>query len=439
VWATDGTTLVDRYLLEARLGRGGMGSVWRARDLVLGRQVAIKLTDRAGAGRGSAERRLRREAMVIGSLTERRLARVYDYFETDDGSFIVMELVHGESLSARIKREGRLPLAEAVWIVAECAEALHAAHRAGVVHRDVKPSNIMLTGSRGAAQDGSPAQDIKIVDFGIAARTRPAPSRNPRAQDAVDIETETMTGNIVGTIAYLAPERISGAPDSPAADLYSLGVLFYQLLSGRLPFEASEPIAVLCAHADGRAAPLPADIPPPVAELCLRLMARDPADRPPSGAAAAAELRALDVEHPERLWPQRFPAAERGKALVSMLRTGAGQRVGRQAKAVVAAASVATMATVGCTAWLVAGFGNQAAAGTTQPNTITHSASPTSTGPGSAHVVSAVVPPSHSSAPVAHSVPVQPKGGAPAKKGGAGGGDAGDGGGPAHGKHKGHD
>lgn len=442
MWATDGTTLVDRYLLESRLGQGGMGCVWQARDLVLGRQVAIKLTDRAGAGRGSAERRLRREAMVIGSLTERRLARVYDYFETDGGSFIVMELVHGESLSARIKREGRLPLAEAVWIVAECAEALHAAHRAGVVHRDVKPSNIMLTGSRSAAHDGKAAQDIKIVDFGIATRTRPAPSRNPCAQDAVEIETETMTGNIVGTIAYLAPERISGAPDSPAADLYSLGVLFYQLLSGRLPFEASEPIAVLCAHADGRAAPLPADIPPLVAEACLRLMARDPADRPPSGAAAAAELRALDVEHPERLWPQRHPAAERGKALISMLRTGPRQHVGRQAKALVAAASVATLATAGCTAWLVAGFGTQAAAGTTQPSTITHSAgpnspNPNSSGPGSAHAVSAVVPPSHST-PAAHSVPIQPKGGAPAKQG-DGGGEGGDGGGgPVHGKHKGH-
>ena len=439
MWATDGTTLVDRYLLESRLGQGGMGCVWQARDLVLGRQVAIKLTDRAGAGRGSAERRLRREAMVIGSLTERRLARVYDYFETDGGSFIVMELVHGESLSARIKREGRLPLAEAVWIVAECAEALHAAHRAGVVHRDVKPSNIMLTRSRSAAQDGKAAQDVKIVDFGIATRTHPAPSRNPCSQDAVEIETETMTGNIVGTIAYLAPERISGAPDSPAADLYSLGVLFYQLLSGRLPFEASEPIAVLCAHADGRAAPLPADIPPVVAEACLRLMARDPADRPPSGAAVAAELRALDVEHPERLWPQRYPAAERSKALISMLRTGPRpQRVGRHAKALVAAASVATMATAGCTAWLMAGFGTQAAAGTTQPGAITHSVGPNSPSPGSVHAVSAVVPPSHSSAPAAHSVPVQPKDNGPAKQGDGGGGDGGAGGGPAHGNHKGH-
>src|SRR6185437_8403692 len=167
---------------------------------------------------GSAERRLRREAMVIGGLTERRLARVYDYFETDQGSFIVMELVQGESLSARIKREGRLPLAEAVWIVAECAEALHAAHRAGVVHRDVKPSNIMLTESKDAASNGA-AHDIKIVDFGIATRTRPAPNRDLCAQEPVDLETETMTGNIVGTIAYLAPERVSGAPDSPAADL----------------------------------------------------------------------------------------------------------------------------------------------------------------------------------------------------------------------------
>lgn len=456
VWATDGATLVDRYLLEDRLGRGGMGCVWRARDLLLGRQVAIKLTDRAGAGRGSAERRLRREAMVIGSLTEQRLARVYDYFETDDGSFIVMELVQGESLSARIKREGRLPLAEAVRIVAECAEALHAAHRAGVVHRDVKPSNIMLTDSR-----DSTVPDIKIVDFGIAARTRPAPSRSSGAQEVVELETETMTGNIVGTIAYLAPERVSGAPDSPAADLYSLGVLFYQLLSGRLPFEASEPIAVLCAHADGRADPLPADIPPLVAELCFRLMARDPADRPPSGAAVAAQLRALDVEHPERLWPQRHPAAERGKALMSVLRTGpSGQRAGQQwvgnqqvgkqpfgkqrvrrrVKALVAAGSFAAMATAGCTAWLVTGFGAQAAAGTAQQTT-SGSASPNSSSPGPVHAVSVVVSPSHSAGGTATTPPAQsgPAGGTSSKSGKGGDNGGGDGGGgSSHGKHKGH-
>jgi len=437
--------LVDRYLLEDRLGRGGMGCVWRARDLVLGRQVAIKLTDRADAARGSAERRLRREAMVIGSLTERRLARVYDYFETDQGSFIVMELVQGESLSARIKREGRLPLAEAVWIVAECAEALHAAHRAGVVHRDVKPSNIMLTESKDAASNGA-AHDIKIVDFGIATRTRPAPNRDLCAQEPVDLETETMTGNIVGTIAYLAPERVSGAPDSPAADLYSLGVLFYQLLSGRLPFEASEPIAVLCAHADGRATPLPADIPPLVAEQCFRLMARDPADRPPSGAAAAAELRALDVENPERLWPQRHPAAERGKALISVLRTGparqrAGQqRVDRRAKALVAAVSFAAMATAGGTAWLVAGFGTQAAASTTQQTT-SHPASPSSSSSGSVHAVSVVISPSQSAGgkattPAAHAGPAGPAQSTAPKSGGDDKGA--DNGGPSHGKHKGH-
>lgn len=409
-----------------------MGSVWRARDLVLGRQVAIKLTDHAGAARRSAERRLRREAMVISSLSDRRLARVYDYFETGDGSFIVMELVHGESLSARIKREGRLPLAEAVSIVADCAEALHTAHRAGVVHRDVKPSNIMLTG-----------QDVKIVDFGIAARTRPAPVRYPGDEEALEAETETMTGNIVGTIAYLAPERVSGAPDSSAADLYSLGVVFYQLLSGRLPFEASEPIAVLCAHADGRAAPLPDDIPPPVAELCFRLMARDPADRPASGAAVAAELRALDVEHPERLWPHRHPAVDRSRALVSALRpAGAEPRARRPVKALVAAVSVATMAMAGGTAWLVAGFGTQAAAGTTQQVT-NHPATSSSSSSGPAHVVSAVVPPSHSptgpSTPAAHVDPVSNTHGAPPNSGGGGGGEGeGGGGGSSHGKHKGH-
>lgn len=461
--ATDGVTLVGRYLLEDRLGHGGMGSVWRARDLVLGRQVAIKLTDRPGAARGAAERRLRREAMVISSLTERRLARVYDYFETEDGSFIVMELVRGESLSARIKREGRLPLAEAAWIVAECAEALHAAHRAGVVHRDVKPSNIMLqsgvphagTVHTGAVHTESIAtqQDVKIVDFGIAARTRPAVNRHPCAPEPVEVETETMTGNILGTIAYLAPERVSGAPDSPAADLYSLGVVFYQLLSGRLPFQATEPIAVLCAHADGRAAPLPDDIPPPVAELCLRLMARDPADRPASGAAAAAELRALDVEHPELLWARRESIAPRSTALISRVEAAGADRfvrADRQVKALVAAVSLAAMATAGCTAWLVSGFGAQAA-GNPQP-AISRPASSGPSTPHSAQPISSVVLPNRSSnaapvtKPVKHAAARQTARSGD-KGGGKGGGDKGgdnggegDGGGAgaAHGKHKGH-
>lgn len=472
---TGGATLVDRYLVEDRLGHGGMGCVWRARDLVLGRQVAIKLTDRAGAGRGAAERRLRREAMVISSLTDRRLARVYDYFETRDGSFIVMELVRGESLSQRIKREGRLPLAEAVWIVAECAEALHSAHRAGVVHRDVKPSNIMLTESAHAWATGTAAADaghvdadtgimrtgpdVKIVDFGIAARTRPAARPGSRAEETVEAETETMTGHILGTIAYLAPERVSGAPDSPAADLYSLGVVFYQLLSGRLPFEAAEPIAVLCAHADGRAAPLPADVPPPVAELCFRLMARDPADRPPSGAAAAAELRALEVERPERLWPRRGAAGpQRTRALVSFpWRQDGGPRAGRQVKALIAAASLATMATAGCTAWLVTGFGTQAAGSPQQtvnqpaakPATSTsspsgpHSAQPVSVvGPvrssSPAQVTSATQSAAHRAARAGHGHG-KPGGGGDGG-GGDGGGDGGGGGGhkgggPSHGNH----
>ncbi|MBS2963425.1 serine/threonine protein kinase [Actinocrinis puniceicyclus] len=426
-------TLIGRYVLEERLGQGGMGCVWRARDLLLGRQVAIKLTDLAGAARGPAERRLHREAMVISGLTERRLARVFDYFETGEGSFIVMELVQGESLSARVKREGPLPLADAVGIVAECAEALHAAHRAGVVHRDVKPSNIMLTGPSG--------RDVKIVDFGIAARTRPAAGCGARAYEQLEAETETMTGNIVGTIAYLAPERITGAPDSPAGDLYSLGVVFYQLLSGRLPIEATEPIAMLCAHADGRVEPLPAHIPPAVAELCFRLLARDPADRPPSGAFAAAQLRALDLDHPERLWSSGYPAgrharttlAASGPALALRERSG-----GRQIKALVAAVSLATMAAAGGTAWLVTGFDTQAAAGAARQNTTSApSTAPASASSNPAHVVSAVVPTTHSpkpgvTTPAAHAASVQ------GVTDGKGAGPAAGNGGPGHDKKKHH-
>jgi serine/threonine protein kinase len=437
--------LPDRFRVDGLIGRGPGTEVYEAYDELLDREVAVKVFP--ADLDATACRRIADEARALDRLNHRRLVSVYDGGIHLGRPYLVMQLIRGTSLSKRL-RQGPMFTAEAVVLIALLADGLAHVHAQGVVHRDVKPSNIMLTQSK----DG--AQDIKIVDFGIAARTHPAPNRGSGGQDALEMETETMTGNIVGTVAYLAPERVSGAPDSPAADLYSLGVLFYQLLSGRLPFDASEPIAVLCAHADGRADPLPADIPPLVAEQCFRLMARDPADRPPSGAAAAAELRALDVEHPERLWPQRHPAAERGKALMSKLRTGPGQqraaagpragrqrgrRVGRQVKALVAAGSFATVATAGCTAWLVSGFGTQAAAGTTQQTTTSHSAAPSSSNPGSVHAVSVVISPSQpgtATTPAAHSGPIAPVHSAPPKAGQAKDGD--NGGGAGHGKHKGH-
>jgi eukaryotic-like serine/threonine-protein kinase len=259
--ATD-SVLAGRYQLEKQVGRGGMGTVWQARDTLLGRDVAVKLVDSPAGEQSRAEVRLRREARALGSLSHPQVARVYDLCEADGDLFIVMELVHGESLAERLARQGHLPPTEAARIAMLCADALAAAHLAGIVHRDVKPSNIMLTD-----------RSLKIIDFGIAATLEPSDT--------------TATAGLVGTVAYLAPERATGAPATTATDVYSLGVVLYQMLAGRLPFQGEESIAMLFAHATAAPDPLPPTIPPVLAGLCLRLLAKDPGSRPQTSVIAA--------------------------------------------------------------------------------------------------------------------------------------------------------
>ncbi|HEV2634417.1 MAG TPA: serine/threonine-protein kinase [Actinocrinis sp.] len=262
------TVLADRYRLAHRLGNGGMGDVWLAHDLLLHRTVAIKTVRPAVSEDLHAERRLRREARTLASLSHPRLAQVYDFCEKGDCTFIVMEFVDGESLADRLTREPPPP-AEAARIIAQCASALDTAHQAGIVHRDVKPSNIMLTGSGG---------NVKLIDFGIAATTEPS--------------NTTATVGLIGTVAYLAPERAAGAQATAAADVYSLGVVLYRLLAGRMPFEADESIAMLFAHATAKPPPLPASVPAPLARICLDMLAKDPAARPLSGTVATALQKA---------------------------------------------------------------------------------------------------------------------------------------------------
>jgi eukaryotic-like serine/threonine-protein kinase len=260
-----GALLAGRYRLQGVIGRGGMGEVWRAVDEQLHRDVAVKLLAASAVRSPETEERFRREALAVARLNQRRVAGLFDYVQADGVSFIVMELLDGESLAQRVAREGALPPTEAAEIVGQAAEGLQAAHDAGITHRDIKPANIMLT-----------MHGVKLLDFGLAAT----------AWDAA----LTSTGMMVGTLAYLSPERAEGTPGTAAGDIYALGVVLYEALAGRPPFRADNPLALIHAQAEGPPE-LPANTPPWLADVCLRALAPSPADRFPSATAFATAVR----------------------------------------------------------------------------------------------------------------------------------------------------
>jgi eukaryotic-like serine/threonine-protein kinase len=265
----EGRVLGGRYRLRSLLAVGGMGAVWAAEDAVLGREVAVKVLGEALAADRRAALRLQREARAAGRLAHPGIARVLDLGEDAGRPYLVMELLHGESLAARLARAGPLAPAEGVRVVAAAADALEVAHRAGIVHRDVKPGNVFVTGGG----------DVKLLDFGIASAAN---------------EAALTGGDLLGTAAYLAPERVLGHDATPAADVYALGVLLYELLAGRPPFAGDTGTALAMAHVHARPAPLGAvapRVPPALAAACERALAKDPAARPPSAAALATLLR----------------------------------------------------------------------------------------------------------------------------------------------------
>ena len=212
-----------RYRLVRRIGVGGMGEVWEADDTVLGRRVALKVLVQELADDARATSRFVREARATAKLTHPNVTRVYDFGRDGGLPYLVMELLEGETLADRLAG-GPLPPAEAARICAAVADALDAAHRRGIIHRDIKPGNVLLT----------PAGEVKVMDFGIAA--------------AAD-ETHSTTGSgLYGTAAYVSPERAAGQAATPAADIYSLGAVLYELLTGRPPFLGDSPVLVVRAH-----------------------------------------------------------------------------------------------------------------------------------------------------------------------------------------------
>ncbi len=270
-----GMPLAERYLLLEQLGAGGMSVVWRGFDDVLGRPVAVKVLSAPTAADPAFRAAIRTEARASARLSHPNITQVYDYGEATlpDGptvSYVVMELLDGQTLGQRLIG-GALPWREAVHIAAQVAQALAAAHRRGIVHRDIAPANVMLT-----------ATGAKVLDFGIAAL---AGGRG-----------DPDGGGLLGTPAYVAPERLDDAPAAPAADVYALGALLYELLTGETPVPAKTWTALAEAY---RSAPQIAPLripglPPEVQRLCIRCLAPDPADRPGTAEVAQILLDALN-------------------------------------------------------------------------------------------------------------------------------------------------
>ena len=270
-----GDVLSGRYRVTRLLGRGGMSAVWLARDDVLDRDVAVKMLHIRRLESAEAVERFEREARTLASLAHPGIVTVIDRGDDHGRPFIVFEYVRGRDLRERIDDEGRLPLADVVVLGEQIADALAYAHARGVIHRDVKPHNILLT------PDGQP----KLTDFGIA-RVLEQPGL-------------TMEGRVLGTGDYLAPEQAAGEAIDARADVYALGVLLYHALCGDVPFHADSYVETARLHAQ---APIPSvrdlrpDAPERLDEIVTRALAKRPEDRYPDCAALRDDLHALSVE-----------------------------------------------------------------------------------------------------------------------------------------------
>jgi serine/threonine-protein kinase len=311
-----------RYRLEQRLGVGGMSEVWAAEDTELGRRVAIKIL-----GRDADAERFNREARAVAALAHPNICQLYDFGEEGGRPFMVLEYLGGGTLEDRLVAGEPYPDDETRRLAAELADALSHAHARGLVHRDLKPANVLFDDEgRG-----------KIADFGIARLSGAG--------------TLTEAGTLLGTAAYISPEQATGEPATPASDVYSLGVILYRLLSGRLPFESESAIELAEKHAHAQPPPLRSirgDAPADLAAVAEEAMAKDPRQRPPDGAAVAALLgggataativAAAPAAGPTVVMPGRVPPPGRRTPLLPFVLIGALLLLG----AGVAAAVIAT-------------------------------------------------------------------------------------------------
>ncbi|ORW54550.1 serine/threonine protein kinase [Mycobacterium parmense] len=301
-------TLSGRYRLQRLIATGGMGQVWEAVDSRLGRRVAVKVLKQEFSQDPEFIERFRAEARTTAMLNHPGIAAVHDYGESQlDGegrtAYLVMELVNGEPLNSVLKRTGRLSLRHALDMLEQTGRALQVAHSAGLVHRDVKPGNILIT----------PTGQVKITDFGIAK--------------AVDAAPVTQTGMVMGTAQYIAPEQALGHEATPASDVYSLGVVGYEVVSGKRPFTGDGALTVAMKHIKEPPPPLPAELPPNVRELIEITLVKNPTMRYRSGgpfADAVAAVRAgrrpprpSQSPPPGRASPASIPSSTTTRAAVT--------------------------------------------------------------------------------------------------------------------------
>ncbi|MEN3315375.1 MAG: eukaryotic-like serine/threonine-protein kinase [Acidimicrobiaceae bacterium] len=285
--------LSDRYRIVRHLARGGMAEVYLAHDTLLDRPVAVKVLFPELAQDVNFVERFRREARAAAGLNHHNIVSVYDFGEDEGSYFIVMEYVDGQTLRDVVRTEGPLEMSRVIEIGAEVAAALAIAHANGIIHRDVKPGNVLIASTVPSARISDVPEarlsEVKVADFGIAR------AGNPR-------ESLTQTGAVMGTATYLSPEQAKGADIDLRSDVYSLGVVLYEMATGRPPFAGSNPVAIAYQHLNEEpVAPSTQNpaVPPAFDAIVLKALAKDPADRQASAAELRAELLAMTVGPPE--------------------------------------------------------------------------------------------------------------------------------------------
>lgn len=271
-----GKALGGRYRLVRQIAVGGMGEVWVARDESLAREIAIKVLKQEFVGNTDFLNRFRVEARNSASLSHANIAQLYDYGEQDGSAYLVMELVSGEPMSDLLERELTVPVGRLLSILAQTSRALHAAHVGGVVHRDIKPGNILLEESG----------DVKITDFGVSLAANQIPM--------------TEAGMVMGTAQYLSPEQALGQAATGVSDVYALGIVAYEAIAGKRPFTGKTPVDIAIAHVNEAVPLLPPKTDPELAALIMKMLAKDPVNRPRSAAVLAHTFESLS----KRLAPQ---------------------------------------------------------------------------------------------------------------------------------------